>query len=91
MKQSPLLTIKLCYKNMINRPVSQTVDLTRLSLEREGQRFKSRASHIGHSVASNSPPLQHFFKRSCVAQAQEHGDAEMGPTKSSHALEYYSK
>ena len=22
---------------------------------------------------------------------QEHGDAEMGPTKSSHALEYYSR
>ena len=76
---------------MINRPVGQTVDLTSLSLEREGLRFKSRASHIERSVANSSPPLQDFFKRSCVAQAQEHGDAEMGPTKSSHALEYYSK
>ena len=77
---------------MIYRPVGQTVDLTSLSLEREGLRFKSRASHIGHGVANSSPPLQHFFKRSCVAQAQEHRDAEMGPTKSSHALEYwYSK
>ena len=67
---------------MINRPVGQTVDLpvTSLSLEREGLRFKSRASHIGHSVANSSPPLQHFFKGSCAAWAQEHGDAEMGPT-----------
>ena len=76
---------------MINRPVGQTVDLTSLSLEREGLRFKSQASHIEHSVANTSPPLQDFFKRSCVAQVQEHGDAEMGPTKSSHALEYYSR
>ena len=63
---------------MINRPVGQTVDLTSLSLERKGLKFKSRASHIGHSVANSSPPLQHFFKGSCVARAQEHGDAEMG-------------
>ena len=76
---------------MINRPVGQTVNLTSLSLEREGLRFKSRASHIGHSIANSSPPLQHFFKGSCVDRAQEHGDAKMGPTKSSHALEYYSK
>ena len=80
---------------MINRPVGQTVDLISLSLEREGLRFKSRASHIEHSVANSSTPLQDFFKRSCVAQVQEHGDAEMGPTKSSHVLqritEYYSR
>ena len=59
---------------MIYKPVGQTIDLTSLSLEREGLRFKSRASHIGHGVANSSPPLQHFFKRSCVAQAQEHRD-----------------
>ena len=47
--------------------------------------------HIEHSVANSSPLLHNFFKRSCVAQVQEHGDAEMGPTKSSHALEYYSR
>ena len=68
---------------MINRPVGLTVGLTSLSLEREGLRFKPRASHIGHSVDNSSPPLQHFLKRSCVAWAQELGDAEMGPTKSS--------
>ena len=89
-KQSTPLTIKLCYKNMINRPAGPAVDLTSLSLLRESLRFKSRASHIEHSVANSSPPLQDFFKRSCVAQAQEHGDTEMGPTKSLHALEYYS-
>ena len=35
-----------------------------------GQRFKSRAGQIGHSVANSSPPLQHFFKKGCVARAQ---------------------
>ena len=35
-----------------------------------GLRFKSRAGQIGHSVANGSPPLQHFFERSCVARAQ---------------------
>ena len=35
-----------------------------------GLRFKSRAGQIGHSVAKGSPPLRHFFKRSCVARAQ---------------------
>ena len=33
-------------------------------------RFKSQAGQIGHSVANGSPPLRHFFKRSCVARAQ---------------------
>ena len=32
-----------------------------------GQRFKFRASRIGHSVAKRAPPPQHFFERSCVA------------------------
>ena len=35
-----------------------------------GLRFKSRANQIGHSVANGSPPLRHFFERSCVARAQ---------------------
>ena len=35
-----------------------------------GLRFKSRAGQTGHSVANVSPPLQHFFERSCVAPAQ---------------------
>ena len=35
-----------------------------------GLRFKSRAGQIGHSVADSSPPLRHFFERSCVARAQ---------------------
>ena len=37
-------------------------------------RFKSRAGQIGHSVANGSPPLRHFFERSCVARAQWRGD-----------------
>ena len=36
----------------------------------EGLRFKSRAGRIGHSAANGSPPLRHFFERSCVARAQ---------------------
>ena len=35
-----------------------------------GLRFKSRASQIRHSIANGSPPLQYFFKWSCVAWAQ---------------------
>ena len=35
-----------------------------------GLRFKSRADQIEHSVANGSPPLRHFFERSCVARAQ---------------------
>ena len=41
-----------------------------------GLRFKSWAGQIEHSVANDSPPQQHFFERSCVA---ERNDAEMGP------------
>ena len=33
-----------------------------------GPKFKSWASEIGHTVADGSPPLRHFFERSCVAQ-----------------------
>ena len=39
-----------------------------------GLRFKFRAGQIGHSVANGSPPLRHFFQRSCVARAQRRGD-----------------
>ena len=35
-----------------------------------GQRLKSRAGQIGHSVAIGSPPLWHFFERNGVAPAQ---------------------
>ena len=47
-----------------------------------GLRFKSRAGQIGHSVANGSPPLRHFFERSCVAHRRI--DAEMGPANSLH-------
>ena len=40
-----------------------------------GLRFKSRTGEIGHSAANGSPPLRHFFERSCVAR---HNDAAMG-------------
>ena len=35
-----------------------------------GLRFKSLASQTERNVANGSPPLRHFFERSCVAQAQ---------------------
>ena len=43
----------------------------------KGRRFKSRQGQIGHSVANCSPPLRHFYERSCVAYS--HNDAEMAP------------
>ena len=52
-------------------------------------RFKSRPGQIGHSVVDGLPPLQHFFKRSCVAHKRN--DAEMGPANSLHASAQYSK
>ena len=53
-----------------------------------GLRFKSRAGQIKPSVTNGSPTLQHFFEKSCVAQAQWRGD---GPTNSLHASAYYSE
>ena len=41
-----------------------------LVYEEGGLRFKSWASEIEHSVAKGLPAMQHFFERSCVAQAQ---------------------
>ena len=38
--------------------------------EAGGLRFKPWAGEIAHSVAYGSPPLRHFFERSCVARAQ---------------------
>ena len=32
-----------------------------------GLRFKCRAGRIEHIVANRSPPLRHFFEKSCVA------------------------
>ena len=54
-----------------------------------GLRFKSRACQIEHNVANGSPPLRHFFKKSCVGLLSGHNDAEMGPANSLHALAYY--
>ena len=35
-----------------------------------GLRFKTQAGQIEHSVANDSPSLQHFFEKSCVAREQ---------------------
>ena len=40
----------------------------------EDLKLKSQAGQIGHSVANDSPPLRHFFKRSSVARKQWRGD-----------------
>ena len=42
-----------------------------------GLRFKFPANQIELSVANGSPPLQHFFRRTCVAF--KHNEAEIGP------------
>ena len=43
-----------------------------------GLRFKSWRGQIGDRVANGSPPLRHFFEKSCIAWAQWRGD---GPCK----------
>ena len=50
-----------------------------------GQRFKSCAGQIGYSVASGSPPLQHFLNGAVLPKRN---DAEMGPANSLHASAY---
>ena len=50
-----------------------------------GLRFKSWAGQIRRSVANSSPPLQHFFERSWVVQAQWCGLVEIDPENSLHA------
>ena len=56
-----------------------------------GLRFKSWVGQIGRSVANSSPPLQHFFERSCVVRAQWCGLVEMDPENSLHSSAYYSE
>ena len=50
-----------------------------------GLRFKSQAGQVERSVANGSPPLRHFFERSCVALRN---DVEMDPANSLHTLAY---
>ena len=38
--------------------------------EAGGLRFESQGGQTGHSVANGSPPLPHFFERSCIARVQ---------------------
>ena len=38
--------------------------------EAGGLKFKSQAGQIGHRVTNDSPPLQYFSERSCVARVQ---------------------
>ena len=46
----------------------------------EGLGFVPWAGKIGHSIASNSPPLRYFLKvRSCIVLALSRRDGEMGP------------
>ena len=52
-----------------------------------GMRFKSLDGQIVHNVAHRSPPLRHFFERSCVAGRCN--DAEMGFANSLHASTWH--
>ena len=54
-----------------------------------GLKLKSRADQFGHSVANDSPPLPHFFERSCVARRRN--DVEMGTANSLHTSAKYSE
>ena len=60
---------KQCCLNTLYLPVGQAV--RRLSLSGSLRlRFKSQVGQVEHIVTNGSPPLQHFFESSCVAQAQ---------------------
>ena len=52
-----------------------------------GLRFKYRAGQIGHSVANDSSPLQHF-KRTMLSGRK---DTEVGAVNSLHSSAYYSE
>ena len=66
----------------VHRPVGRAV--TRSSQEREIGGSKSRARQNEYNVVNGSPPLRHFFVRSCVARKRN--DAEMVFANSLHAL-----
>ena len=68
------------YKSASNQPVGRAV--TCLSGV-GGLRFKSRASQIGHSVASDIS-----LERAVLPGRN---DVEMGPANSLHASAYYNK
>ena len=61
--------INFDYMNFDLRPASWSSGNVFVS-EAGGLRFKSRAGQIGRSVVHGSPPLRHFFERSCFARAQ---------------------
>ena len=67
----------LFFKSQAEKPASWSSGHAFVS-EAGDLRFKSRTGQIEHSVAKGSPPLQHFFKWSCVARAQWH---KYGPRK----------
>ena len=79
--------INLCHFQLFNQfPFSQSISfktrqfgraIMRSSLERRPE------IQIGHSVANGSPPMRHFFEKSCVAC--RHNNAEMGLANSLHA------
>ena len=50
-----------------------------------GLKFKSRAGQIEDSVASGSPPPQHFLERSCVACRRN--EAEMGSAQTHYTIQ----
>ena len=52
-----------------------------------GLRFKPQAGQIGQSVAKGLLPLQHFFRKSCVARRSN--DAKMSHTNLLNAKAYY--
>ena len=70
--------------NLLTDYAADHSSTTTLVSAAEGLRFKSRAGQIRHSVDNGSPPLRHFFERSCFARTPN--DVEMGPINSLHAL-----
>ena len=68
------LTLYDDYHGYLSGVFEETANSVNENSNTRSLRFKSRARQIGYNVANSSPPLRHFFEKSCVAQAQWHGD-----------------
>ena len=64
--------------------IGQLVEQNAFVFGAGGLRFKSRAGQIEHNAANGSPPLRHFFKKSCVSR--KGNDTWMGIANSLDAM-----
>ena len=63
--------------------IGQLVERQHVRLSRRCVIYKSQVGRIEYGIANGSPPLEHFFKRSCVACWRN--DPGMDPANQLHA------